>query len=85
MLEVPATPGEYVLSARAYWPSKKWSPTIRSIPGFKAVEKLLSNVEVDALGLLLPHDLHREYVEVAARYRKHVYLEKPIANSCEEA
>jgi hypothetical protein len=28
MLEVPATPGEYLLSAKAYWPSKKWSPTV---------------------------------------------------------
>jgi hypothetical protein len=28
MLEVPATPGEYLLSARAYWPIKKWSPTV---------------------------------------------------------
>jgi hypothetical protein len=28
MLEVPATPGEYLLAASAYWPSKKWSPTV---------------------------------------------------------
>ena len=56
-----------------------------SVPGFRAVEDLLSNVEVDALCLLLPHDVHREYVDVAARYRKHVYLEKPIANSPGEA
>ena len=27
ILEVPATNGEYLLSAKAYWPSKKWSPT----------------------------------------------------------
>ena len=56
-----------------------------SVPGFKTMEDMLSKVEVDALCLLLPHDVHREYVEFAARYRKHVYLEKPIANSCEEA
>lgn len=28
MLKVPTTPGDYVLSAKAYWPSKKWSPTV---------------------------------------------------------
>lgn len=27
MLKVPKTPGDYVLSAKAYWPSRKWSPT----------------------------------------------------------
>ena len=27
-LEVPATPGEYLLSAKAYWPSQKWSPSV---------------------------------------------------------
>ena len=56
-----------------------------NVPGFKTIEELLAHVEVDALCLLLPHDVHREYVEVAARHRKHVYLEKPIANSCQEA
>jgi hypothetical protein len=28
MLEVPATPGEYLLSAKAYWPARRWSPTL---------------------------------------------------------
>ena len=28
ILEVPANPGEYLLTASAYWPSKKWSPTV---------------------------------------------------------
>ncbi len=27
-LEVPAANGEYLLSAKAYWPSRKWSPTV---------------------------------------------------------
>jgi len=28
MVEVPATAGEYLLAASAYWPAKKWSPTV---------------------------------------------------------
>ena len=27
-LEVPVANGEYLLSAKAYWPSRKWSPTV---------------------------------------------------------
>ena len=28
VLEAPKTPGEYVLSAKAYWPARPWSPTV---------------------------------------------------------
>lgn len=28
VLEAPATPGEYLLSAKAYWPARPWSPTV---------------------------------------------------------
>jgi hypothetical protein len=27
-LEVPVANGEHLLSAKAYWPSRKWSPTV---------------------------------------------------------
>jgi hypothetical protein len=27
-LEAPRTNGDYVLSAKAYWPAKKWSPSV---------------------------------------------------------
>jgi len=56
-----------------------------SVPAFGSAEDLLSHADVDALCLMLPHDVHREYVELAAKHGKHVYLEKPIADSCEEA
>jgi predicted dehydrogenase len=56
-----------------------------SVPGFSTMEEMLCKVDVDALCLLLPHDVHRDCVEAAARFHKHVYLEKPIANSREEA
>ena len=28
VLEVPAATGDYLLSATAYWPARKWSPTV---------------------------------------------------------
>jgi len=28
ILEAPTTPGEYLLSAKAYWPARSWSPTL---------------------------------------------------------
>ena len=56
-----------------------------SIPGFTSIEELLSKIDVDAVCLLVPHNMHRKFVEIAAQHRKHIYLEKPIANSVEEA
>jgi UDP-N-acetyl-2-amino-2-deoxyglucuronate dehydrogenase len=55
------------------------------VPGFASLDELLAQVEVDALCLFLPHDVHRQYVEIAARHGKHVMLEKPIASTREDA
>lgn len=56
-----------------------------NVPVFTSLEELLAAVDVDALCLFLPHHVHREYVAIAARHRKHVLLEKPIAHTREDA
>jgi predicted dehydrogenase len=59
---------------------KEWG-----VPGFTSFEELLQKVDVDAVCLLLPHNVHAEVVEVAARHGKAVFLEKPIDVSLEKA
>ncbi len=55
------------------------------VPGFTSFEELLRTVDVDAVCLFLPHDAHVEFVTLAARFKKPIFLEKPIAASLEEA
>lgn len=46
---------------------------------------VLGDPSVDAVDICLPTDLHREVAEAAMRAGKHVFLEKPIALSLEDA
>lgn len=52
---------------------------------FASLDDLLSGADVDALSICVPHHLHREAVEQACDARVHVLLEKPIANTLEDA
>jgi predicted dehydrogenase len=56
-----------------------------NVPGFNSLGELLAKIDVDALCLYLPHNVHREYVAIAAQHGKHVLLEKPIASTREDA
>ncbi len=60
--------------------AKEWQ-----VPGYTSFEKLLDEVEVDAVCLFLPHHLHAEFVEISAQHGKAVFLEKPIAGTLEHA
>ena len=60
--------------------SQQWG-----VPGFVSLEELLKTVEVDAVCIFLPHDLHVEFVTLAARAGKAIFLEKPISATLEEA
>ena len=60
--------------------TKEWG-----VPGFTDFEKLLAQVEVDAVCMLLPHHLHPKFVKIAAQHGKNVLLEKPLALSREHA
>jgi len=52
---------------------------------FATLDDLLSSADVDALSICVPHHLHRVAVETACEARVHVLLEKPIANTLEDA
>jgi predicted dehydrogenase len=49
------------------------------------VEDALADPEVDVADLCLPHHLHAPVAIQAVRAGKHVFVEKPIANTLEEA
>jgi predicted dehydrogenase len=49
-----------------------------------SMEEAFSDPAVDAVVIALPTFLHREAVELAAKHRKHVFCEKPIAMTIED-
>ena len=52
---------------------------------FIDLEAAVHDSRVQALSLVLPHDLHRPALELAAAARKHALVEKPIAVTLEDA
>jgi len=60
----------------------------QAVPGcalFRSQEEMLDAVEADAVIIAAPSGLHADLACQAFRRRKHVYLEKPIAISLDEA
>ncbi len=52
---------------------------------YAGFDRLRDNPAVQAVYIVLPNGMHREYVQRAARAGKHVLCEKPMANSSAEA
>ncbi|MFC3885496.1 Gfo/Idh/MocA family protein [Bacillus songklensis] len=50
-----------------------------------SVEDLCRSEQVDAVYIASPTELHAEHVKIAAHYKKHIIVEKPLAVSVEEA
>ena len=46
---------------------------------FESVEDLCRSPNIDAVYLCTPNHLHKEHVLIAAQYRKHIIVEKPMA------
>lgn len=53
--------------------------------GYPSLEEALAAEEVDVVDICLPTDLHREYTLAAAKAGKHVFCEKPMARTLEQA
>ncbi|UCM26643.1 Gfo/Idh/MocA family oxidoreductase [Pseudomonas sp. PS1(2021)] len=53
-------------------------------PAFETIEALAADSNVDALYIASPHQFHAEHTRIAAAYRKHVLVEKPMALSLDE-
>jgi predicted dehydrogenase len=57
---------------------------IRHVCGYGEADELLKSGEIDAVYITLPHSMHREYTERAARAGLHVLCEKPMAVTSED-
>lgn len=51
------------------------------IPARGDFEAVLADKDIGAVVLALPNELHFEFAQAAARAGKHIYIEKPIANT----
>ena len=51
---------------------------------YKDYKECLADPEIDAVSIVLPDNMHREAVEYAVKYHKHILLEKPLAKELED-
>ena len=51
---------------------------------FSSFEEACANVEFDAVDMCLPNHLHCEFTVKAAEAKKHILIEKPMANTIKE-
>lgn len=49
------------------------------------IEAVIENPEIDVVDVALPNHLHRSVVEAALQQGKHVYCEKPLAGTVDDA
>jgi UDP-N-acetylglucosamine 3-dehydrogenase len=52
---------------------------------YSSFDRMLKEVKPDVIDICLPTYLHRNYVEKAAKAKKHIICEKPIARTLEQA
>ncbi len=52
---------------------------------FDSIEGMLSQSDIDAVDVCLPHHLHKDAIVAAARAGKHVLCEKPLCLTLDEA
>jgi predicted dehydrogenase len=55
------------------------------IPVYEAVEDLLARPDIDAVVISVPTKAHADIAVAGIAARKHVYIEKPLATSAEDA
>jgi len=72
---VTGTPEKEKLWAEKYGLAKS------HVYNYETFHRIADDPDVDVIYVVLPNGMHREYVERAAKAGKHVFCEKPMANS----
>jgi predicted dehydrogenase len=67
---------ELAQAAAERWGARRW---------YSSVAEALADPEIQIADLCLPHDFHAPVAIQAARAGKHIFVEKPIANTLDEA
>lgn len=68
--------------------AEEWKKTY-SIPdthvyNYETFDKIAANPDVDVIYVVLPNSMHEEFVVRGAKAGKHVFCEKPMANTADE-
>lgn len=64
--------------------SEKYGFDASHIYSYENFDKIIDDADVDVVYIVLPNSMHREYVERAAKAGKHVFCEKPMANTADD-
>jgi predicted dehydrogenase len=64
--------------------SEKYSIGSDHIYNYDSFDRIINDETVDVIYIVLPNSMHCEYVKRAAKAGKHVFCEKPMANSAQE-
>ena len=75
---------ELFYASRDIEKAKGYLDTFGGAGCFGSYEEAAGDTRVEALYFLTPHDLHLENALLAARHRKHILVEKPIARTISE-
>ncbi len=75
---------EFYFASRDAEKARQYSEDYSGAGSFGSYEDAASDDRVDALYFFTPHDLHLESAKLAARHRKHILMEKPIARTIPE-
>ena len=70
---------------KAEWAAGRFGVDLKNIYNYQNYDKLKDNPDVDVIYVILPNGLHAEYVVRGAKAGKHIFCEKPIANTVAEA
>ena len=70
--------------AKARTWSEKYGIPEKNIYNYQTFDRIAENPEIDIVYVVLPNSMHAEYTIRAARARKHVLCEKPMANSAKD-
>jgi predicted dehydrogenase len=60
---------------------KKYNVPAKNIYNYKNFDEIKNNPDIDLVYIVLPNSMHKEYTIRAAKAKKHVIVEKPMANS----
>ncbi|MDG2397201.1 MAG: Gfo/Idh/MocA family oxidoreductase [Flavobacteriaceae bacterium] len=64
---------------------KKYNLSPKNIYNYENFDSIVNNSEIDIVYIVLPNSMHKEYTIRAAKARKHVICEKPMAVNALEA
>lgn len=64
---------------------KEQSDLYGGIPTYSDYEKMLTDSDCEIVSIATPHGLHAEMAVLAAKHKKHILVEKPMALSVEDS